>query len=53
VAVAVPCHAAAAIEFQGLGTPRNSQPSRKAEKHLMISISDLRWGIAVFLIYFL
>jgi len=35
VAVAVPRHATAAAEFHGLGTPGNSQPSRKAKKHLM------------------
>jgi len=35
VAVVVPRHAAAMAEFQGLGTPGNSQPSRRAEKHLM------------------
>jgi len=36
VAVAVPRHAAAAAEFQGLGTLGNSQPSRRVEKHLML-----------------
>jgi len=37
VAVAVPRPVAAAAEFQGLGTPGNSQPSGRAEKHLMLS----------------
>jgi len=29
-------HGAAAAEFRGLGTPGNSQPSGKAEKHTII-----------------
>jgi len=32
----VPCHAAIAAEFQGMGTPENSQPSKRAEKHVML-----------------
>jgi len=35
VVVAVPRHAAATVGFRGLGTPGNSQPSGRAEKHLM------------------
>jgi len=36
VAAIVPHYAAAAAEFRVLETPGNSQPSERAEKHLML-----------------
>jgi len=44
----VPRHAAAAAEFRGLGTLGNSQPSGRAEKHLMARDAANNGGIAGF-----
>jgi len=40
VAITLPRHVAIVVEFQGLGTPGNSQPSRRAEKHLIARGED-------------